>query len=625
MLLYLIISIIATLIFFRIFQNIILNNAKRHSNPNSQNRKVPMPPKRLERGFPHGSLRSFKDRPIVTKMECEGSSAYNRTCKFNNICYSPKTDRFFALTVDEKGLKRRWMNENDNRLLDLTTIDDHNVFYFEFDEDPGNALGELERVDMLYISVSKKTFIFSRFVYNNIMHNIHDDFIGQYVMHRKDSDQLEMNMDNFIFFADGQVENPNDHLFATLSEHPFMYREDFKKSQPNSPPLCFENAVVGNSKEGIWYDYGFYDEPQGPISKKRLSGKYAKEAADFLRKYYEISPPSKPEVKAILRKMSTKRTQIGHIISKNFYISIFSRKQDRLLLNENDLKDVMERTYGLQVRLVQMENLNFSEIVEIMTNTIVSIGLHGAALVFAMFMPENSILIELFPYGVPGENYSPYRTLSWLPGIDLSYKMWLNRNVTMNYSQLGVRKKFDHLTPEGFLSIISLKTVPPHICCGNLPWTVRIYQDTIANIAEIDALIKEGISESLADISDSKKRAKRTLDLLEASRHRIKTITATQHVQKSFAGSDKITMIQLSIKWENPWETMTMNIVPSRYGVWVEEMMEEVIVQGPNLIIEACAAGSEFNIWIRPYKFDKDSKKDYPAAVYSRKFTLKCE
>lgn len=626
LLLYLCCSILVTLTFYRIFMGIILRNGI-ESDKNRQKRKVPVPVVAPNKNFEHGALQSFKEKPIITKMECEGSNAYDRICKFNNLCYSPNSDRFFALSVDKKGLMKRWKLPEDNRLLDLTTVDDHNIFYFEFEEDPDYALRELEKTDMFYVLVSKKTFVFSRFVYNNIMHNLHDDFMGQYILHKKySSSSNETNAidgDNFIFFTDGLIENPNDHIFATLSRHPFLYREDLKKTRSSSPPICFSNAIVGNSKEGIWYDYGFYDEPQGPISKKSIDGKHALEVANFLRNYYDLILPHKSEIDNLLKRISSRKRIDMQKINRDYYISIFSRTLDRLILNEKDLMSDLEKTFGLPVRLIQLEVLKFNEIIEIMSKTLISIGLHGSALIFAMFMPKGSILIEMFPYAVPGENYSPYRTLALFPEFEMTYKMWTNTNATMNYSQLGIRKKFENLTPEEFMNIISLKTVPPHVCCGNLPWMVRIYQDTVVNINEIKKLIKDAVTESDIGLSNPKRTQKQKLNLLEMSRHRVKSVDSSIHEQKSFAGIDNIKMFQLIIKWKNPWKEI--DSTPTGYGVWIEEMMEEVQVTEPAIIIDACAKGSDFNIWIRPYKFEKALKKNQPAAVYSRKFTLKCE
>lgn len=622
LLLYFCISIVATLVFFRVFTRIIRSNNLIRGEKQGNSKKRDIPKASPDFTFRHGSKVSFRNRPIITEMQCEGQSAYNRICKFKNLCFSPTTDRFFALTVDTNGLKKRWMNVDDNRLLDLTTVDDHNIFYFEFEEDPATALKELESYDMMYSVVTKKTFMFSRFVYNNIMHNIHDDFLGQYILHKKHSyDQGAIDTDNYIFFSDKLIENPNDHLFATLSKYPFIYREALKTYQADLP-MCFENLVVGNSKDGIWYDYGFYDDPQGPISKKQLSGKYVKEAAIFLKKYYNVQLDDNRVCKNLINKMIHHKGRGKKHVSDHFYVSIFSRMQDRLLLNEMEIMKELEQRFGLMVRIVQLEVLAFNEIIEIMSSTIVSIGLHGSALIYTMFMPSNSVLLELFPYAVPGENYTPYRTLAWLPDIDLNYKMWINHNATCNYSQVGSRKKIDNLTPEAFLNIISLKTVPPHLCCGNLPWTVRIYQDTVVNIQEITKVIEDALVENLDVIKHPQKRSKYIKNLLDMATHKIFAVNHFINKQ-AFAGSKTVTMFRLELYWENPWKKLSKD--PSQYGVWIEEFQEEILVTDPRLVIETCSEGSEINVWIRPYYLDKSSKTNQPATVYSRKFSFRCE
>lgn len=629
LILYLCLSVILSLVCFRIMRKYIndVNVEDEHLSDWKENQKnrIQVPKPKLDTNYKHGILQNFKDRPIITKMACDGESASNRICRFKNLCFNPNTNRFFALTVDEKGLKKTWQRPEDNRLLDLTTVDDHNIFYFEFDEEPEIALRNLERVGMSYTLVTKKTFLFSRFVFNNVMHNIHDDFIGQFIMHKRYSSNRDkiIDTDNFIFFADNNIEAPSDHLYATLSQYPFIYREELKISKSADAPICFENLIVGNSNEGTWYDYGFYENPQGPITKKPLESAPIREAVAFLKKYYEISASNDKDNKKILKKLLRRTAkESDNKISSTKYISLFSRTQDRLILNEKDFIKELERNYGLPVKLVQLETLKFNEIIEIMSNSLISIGLHGAALIFAMFMPRNSILIELFPYAVPGENYSPYRTLSYLPGMDLKYKMWINKDVSMNYAQYGLRKRFDNLTPEGLLNIFSLKTVPPHVCCGNLPWMVRIYQDTVVNTYEINELIKEALIETLEDISNPKKRSETLAELLEMSRNRVKIVNHYIQEQITFTGTDKIQMFRLSINWTNPWETFKKK--PSQYGIWIEEFLEEVLSSEPFLKIETCIKGTEINIWIRPYRWDMKSRKHQPAAVYSTKFTFKC-
>jgi protein O-mannose beta-1,4-N-acetylglucosaminyltransferase len=46
-----------------------------------------------------------------------------------------------------------------------------------------------------------------------------------------------------------------------------------------------------------------------------------------------------------------------------------------------------------------------------------------------IFMPPGSVLIELYPYAVPSDNYTPYRTMARLPGMDLVYRVRFVRAV----------------------------------------------------------------------------------------------------------------------------------------------------------------------------------------------------
>ena len=50
--------------------------------------------------------------------------------------------------------------------------------------------------------------------------------------------------------------------------------------------------------------------------------------------------------------------------------------------------------------------------------------MHGSILALAMFLPPRSAVVELFPYGVPPQDYTPYRTLAELPHMQLAYGAW---------------------------------------------------------------------------------------------------------------------------------------------------------------------------------------------------------
>ena len=58
------------------------------------------------------------------------------------------------------------------------------------------------------------------------------------------------------------------------------------------------------------------------------------------------------------------------------------------------------------------------------TRAQLAVGMHGAILALAMFLPQGAAVVELFPYGVPAAHYTPYRTLAELPGLGLTYRAW---------------------------------------------------------------------------------------------------------------------------------------------------------------------------------------------------------
>ena len=79
-------------------------------------------------------------------------------------------------------------------------------------------------------------------------------------------------------------------------------------------------------------------------------------------------------------------------------------------------------------------------------------------------------------------------------------------------------------------------------------------------------------------------------------------------------------MNQLVVTWKNPWKKIKLE--PSQYGVWIEEMLEEVIVNNATVKIEACPTGNDMNMWIRPYRYDKIKRKTFLQQFIQESFPL---
>jgi len=170
-------------------------------------------------------------------------------------------------------------------------------------------------------------------------------------------------------------------------------------------------------------------------------------------------------------------------------IVIFSRTRNRLIVNEKDLKAALEVQHpGLSVGYVRLESLTLWQVVHIMRNAQLAVGMHGSILILCMFMAEGSKIVELYPHAVPSNNYVPYKTMANLPGMNLRYAAWENRhlNNTIGYPDRmrlmgGVRE----LSPARQQEVIHATSVPLHFCCEDPFWLYKIFQDTIVTIPEV--------------------------------------------------------------------------------------------------------------------------------------------
>lgn len=370
--------------------------------------------------------------PPISTVVCNGVDTTDRVCKVKNLCYDPRHDRFFIFK-DPQTIEM-YVPKNRSYLVDSTSIDGHNKFIFDFAEVHPDAFRH-KTVDM----VDRPTFMISRFHALNIMHTIHDDFLGLYGLHRMfasndDPDErFPFGRDNHIFFLDSFENIRYDYVFQFLTDNPLQFRQhlrDKRKLQGN--PICFRDAIVGNSKIGSWYSYGFL-EPQGPILNKTVSGLYVRDAARYLMNRMDLPTWDESVVRSTiqdlyLRKVRREREGQPHgkvpLVTDQMFITVFSRQIDRVIVNEAEMINGLQETFGLPVRTVRMEDMHIGQQAAILRSTAIAVGIHGSALILSVFLPPGAILIELYPYAIPAENYTPYKTMSNLPGMRLAYRSW---------------------------------------------------------------------------------------------------------------------------------------------------------------------------------------------------------
>ncbi|EPZ31561.1 hypothetical protein ROZALSC1DRAFT_28183 [Rozella allomycis CSF55] len=466
--------------------------------------------------FPEVEWKELFD--FYSNVWCTGQDRESRICKFNNLCYDPNHEKFIFIKRPQSveynvGTSKE---RSEKGLLDTTSISSHNAFYWDYVQVEAGTYnpGKIRYVEDL-------TFMFYRFLAVNIMHSLHDDFFNLFHTIREFGDSVfeaseSFSRDNNILFLDHLGFSDYSHIFQSLTNKPLLLKNTHLNRQ-DKQVTCFTNAVVGISKRMSWYHYGF-GSPQGPILNKEVDGFELREATKALFNHYNIPYHYYPAVRKSLRGILASRgiqnadETDSTTPSLPRCIVIYSRRGDRLILNEDELSKALEAEYSLPVKFLRMEDNSLEEQINILRTALIAIGMHGSMLIMSVFMPPGSILIELYPYAVPSENYTPYKTMSNIKGIDLVYSAWENKHQENNRPHPerpshhgGIR----HLSKEEQDKILNTITVPLHTCCTNPYWLFRIYQDTIVDIREIISIIDKKLPETLKTMEIHENRLKR--------------------------------------------------------------------------------------------------------------------
>ena len=388
-----------------------------------------------------------------SSVYCFGKNKRDRICRFKNLCYSSKFDNYIFFhggETSQQGLPR---NRHDPALLDLTSVDDHNTQYFNFVDFPASSIG----VHFHDIELKKyPALLFHRFNPSNLMHVIHDDLLPLWLTIKLSfASQLHSSLQ--LVMMDGRDQGPWFELYQFFSKNIFL-----KADALNRELVCFTDIVVGLSKESTWYQYGF-KVPQGPIADSKASRYHLSLFAEEFLSHYECKKGSKHNVVLI------------------------SRKQSRCILNEMEVSIALANYFKMEVTFLDFELHVFNEAICMVRNSVALVGMHGAELSLALFLQPGSAVVELFPYGVKPDQYTPYRTLAAIQG--LQYVSWQNSNPrnTLSYPnrppELG---GISHLSKSMQDKILSSTEIPEHLCCSNPFWLHRIYQDTMVDTSSLE-------------------------------------------------------------------------------------------------------------------------------------------
>ncbi|KAJ3339054.1 Protein O-linked-mannose beta-1,4-N-acetylglucosaminyltransferase 2 [Gonapodya sp. JEL0774] len=463
--------------------------------------------------LPPSSVWCYSD-PSSTPL----TALQSRICRFRNLYYSSSRDAWFTVLGRDSTRKNVPKTSPRSAAIELSSVAYHKQFWWDWDEVEDNIFEEVPEVRVVGVT----TAIFARFNPGNVMHVLHDDIIALYHTLKQfgpastDHHQPFSRDVHLVFLDPWPAAGPYSSIwrrFFTYHE-PWTATEDLRSNAQHDITL-FVDAVVGISKEGTWYQYGFW-RPQGPIGRAAKGDGIEWQTEDLFADIagsqatqtdYAIPGWEEDEVGFrvkevadwISNQVEPEQNKPGYCLNSTDgpFIVLICRRANRLILNEDEVMEALFKHFDIPVFRLYSEDHSFEEIVKIMRRATIVLGMHGAGLAMSMFAQPLSVVIEMFPYGVRSEMISPYKALAELRGVDMIYKFWENRhsNCTVGHpDRLASHGGINHL-PQAQRQQILTSPIQPHICCMDPSWLYHIYQDTTVTVSEIIEQAEIGLRE----------------------------------------------------------------------------------------------------------------------------------
>ena len=509
-----------------------------------------------------------KSHNLQSAVYCHGQDMFNKICHFHNICYFPKEEQFvfFVGKGSVKGNIDKHLGGG--HFLALSSVHDLDGLMFSMSELPSNVSGDF---DIEWIR--ETTIILSRFKPDNIMHVLHDDVIPlHYTLHLllpKTNKKGRYGVR--LLFMDDFDAHHSEMLYKIFSLYPIMHKVNLVKHFHNKL-LCFNDAYAGLSRYTTWYQYGF-KTPQGPIQNKILTSEIIQNTVKYIDE-------------------SLRCADYTPLVVDGNYLVLFSRKENRLILNENELKMEIMKTTKMKIVSVSFEDQTLCEMIQLVKKSRGLVGMHGSSLILSMFLKPTSILVELFPYAVNPAHYTPYKTLLGIDGMQVVYRAWqnLDKNSSTGFpNREKIEGGISHLSHDEQKEIMDQSEVPLHLCCDNASWLYHIYQDTIVDVKEVANLCKSAFTEA--------KNIKVNLKYHNLVLGSVTNLTC--YTSQCLNGKSS-----LNLRWKKPWNTPYLQIREFYYYVLVQQIgSSSPVSYGAKLenfvVSKDIQCHTQYDVWVR--------------------------
>lgn len=159
-------------------------------------------------------------------------------------------------------------------------------------------------------------------------------------------------------------------------------------------------------------------------------------------------------------------------------VGIISRRHKRFLLNEEQIAEVSS-SLGIETVVLTMEDLTLYEQVRELLQITILFGIHGSGLINSLYMPQNSVIVQLMPYKVFG---GPTFFAGPAKSYGVNYREWTNTDRSKTVPH------WHFLSPNVDREALFQKGSGSQ---GQEFFTFWINQDTVMNVNEFRNLLRD--------------------------------------------------------------------------------------------------------------------------------------
>lgn len=391
---------------------------------------------------------------LSSSVFCSNHKNNSKRCVFLNLCYNYHSNYMFSLT--EKSIISGLNNKNDFKNMFSTSILNHSALPLKISVMYANNFSNFKMYD-------KEVFLLHRFKPDNIMHVIHDDILPLFATYRDlclgNVSECALKYD--IIFSDGNIDGSYLEWYKAFSKI-----EPYKISELNkSLTHCFTKVNVGLSIDSVIFQYGFLQN-RGPTDLSINQVQLIEQFKTYMFTHFRIN---------------------SYLTNS---VVFMARKVNRKILNEEYVQNIIlkmfKRELNSSVRILNVDlSINSSkEVVQAIAEANYLIGMHGSGMFLSLFLPENSVVIEMFPYGINKELVSPLFVMSSIPGIWFRYFSWENALLLNSFPHpeySPILGGLTHLERKKQIEIFGKTANISKECCDDPLFLSRMYQDTMVD------------------------------------------------------------------------------------------------------------------------------------------------